>query len=489
MRITTPVYPGLTQNERWSSLRFTTTFFHFNQKAYRISFFDGNSLYLQKSDKKPGWFEISLRVVLIFTVIVPMLMLIGSLIYHAANHFEFFQFSALPDELQKQIIQYVDLDLPALSVVNRKINSLVREKEFRKNRMLSKVFYKALETVNLMNDFQAPVYYCQLARFLSTFDRKRAMQMLNLALERKKFPKHKRQIAGVMALWDVEKALLLSKQLNGMLRSHALLMIVVAIADQIDRALEIYNKIEHEPFKAHAYRKIVFEIAKVDVERAERLLPSLDNLTKFEVLATLAASHHPKAREFADQALSMINLWPYRRDILITQLIKAYFAKHDRNKALELAFSIGDRSEAYAYIVNESDLNEVLEWTEPLDPENKCLALSKMIDRHPDLKERVLALAKPRMYFYHDLIAKFDRETALRKVRTLTFSHERAKYLLNVLKYAQKNEAFTIAQRVYEITFLMPPYDERGDVDAIWNHANRERVMVLLSLGKKIRKI
>ena len=74
--------------ENCSSLRFTTQFFNFGQKAYTITKIDKTMTEVKENTEKPSWLMTIVRIIAIATVIIPITMFLLLCIYRLANSFK-----------------------------------------------------------------------------------------------------------------------------------------------------------------------------------------------------------------------------------------------------------------------------------------------------------------------------------------------------------------------------------------------------------------
>lgn len=75
--------------EKCAGLRNTTQYFNWGQKAYEINLYKGGSiLEVSEVDSKPSLAGLILRVISYITVIIPLIMLVGLLIYRHVNVFQ-----------------------------------------------------------------------------------------------------------------------------------------------------------------------------------------------------------------------------------------------------------------------------------------------------------------------------------------------------------------------------------------------------------------
>lgn len=134
LNLISPIYHGMTNypTERCGFLRGATHFFNFGQKAYQVEYLDENSnaLLMESGQHKPTWIGIALRVVALFSLIVPLLMFIATAIYRSLNHFKLiseayleslrhFGVDALLDRRSSSNLERVAVDMILIDRLNR----------------------------------------------------------------------------------------------------------------------------------------------------------------------------------------------------------------------------------------------------------------------------------------------------------------------------------------------------------------------------------
>lgn len=110
--IFSPIHSGLVSHtmEKCAFLRPFTQVFDFGQNAYTISACDQHAMMLEEKNKlKHPWIQTLVRVVALMTVIIPLLALLGTLIYRAVNTFQLQNPGFNEDEdIKKYIMSYLD---------------------------------------------------------------------------------------------------------------------------------------------------------------------------------------------------------------------------------------------------------------------------------------------------------------------------------------------------------------------------------------------
>ena len=90
-----PIYKGSKKHsiERCAFLRSSIHLFNFGQQAYHIHHFDNQSIHVKSEKKgiKPSWIGVTLRVIVIATVIIPLIALLGAIVYRSLNRFQVMQ--------------------------------------------------------------------------------------------------------------------------------------------------------------------------------------------------------------------------------------------------------------------------------------------------------------------------------------------------------------------------------------------------------------
>lgn len=117
-----PIYasPSQVAPEKYAFLKCTTQFFNLGQTSYEIKCRNPNgSISVIENEHKPSWVGIMLRVAAFFTIIIPVIMFIGLLIYARVNKFQIDQnlFDQLPPEIYNKILaeNFYNFDLAATS--------------------------------------------------------------------------------------------------------------------------------------------------------------------------------------------------------------------------------------------------------------------------------------------------------------------------------------------------------------------------------------
>lgn len=101
--------------EKCAFLNITTHFFNLGQKAYTIRNCEHSKIMLlERKVSQASWVQTLLRVVAFITVIIPLLMLIGLLIYRAVNNFEVIRFENA--QVNAQLENVIKLLASTLSV-------------------------------------------------------------------------------------------------------------------------------------------------------------------------------------------------------------------------------------------------------------------------------------------------------------------------------------------------------------------------------------
>lgn len=107
-----PLYSQKASSDWGGCLQSTTHFFNFGQPAYIIRYYEYNTAFVcEKLNSKPSWIGILLRVAAFCTVIIPLIMLMGLLIYRGTNRFmidESRGIHKLSDRLVKHIFEKSD---------------------------------------------------------------------------------------------------------------------------------------------------------------------------------------------------------------------------------------------------------------------------------------------------------------------------------------------------------------------------------------------
>lgn len=87
----TPIYSNFSHaQEKCAFFRDFDSIFNWGQKGYKIKPYDGNSTpeLIEVKGSRPSFFDIIGRIIAYITVIIPLIMLVGTLIYRAVNNFQ-----------------------------------------------------------------------------------------------------------------------------------------------------------------------------------------------------------------------------------------------------------------------------------------------------------------------------------------------------------------------------------------------------------------
>ena len=170
--------------EKCSFLRGSTQFFNFGQKSYLIRQYDCNyhKLEIIGYGYKPSWVGTILRIIAFMTVIIPLFMVLGILVYRSVNKFKINQdtsnrLSDLPDEILKVIFEKSGpsmLKIASTSQANKKIldnNALLINYQTTLRDLEA-------EYAEILRDF-SPVSLVKIVEFLAPFDPKQAIKLAN----------------------------------------------------------------------------------------------------------------------------------------------------------------------------------------------------------------------------------------------------------------------------------------------------------------------
>lgn len=115
VNLLSPIYSGINHpKEKYPFLRGMGHLFDFGQPGYTIRAVDLNTLELvQRKGTSPSWMNTLLKVVAILTVIIPLICLLGTLIYRSVNRFQMIneQEVSLPQEIQMLIASKMNLSV------------------------------------------------------------------------------------------------------------------------------------------------------------------------------------------------------------------------------------------------------------------------------------------------------------------------------------------------------------------------------------------
>lgn len=272
-----PIYPGPTHNpqEKLGCLRFTTEFFNFGQTGYRVvTLVNDPALYLEATNsQKPSWLSVVVRVIAILTIIIPLLMLVGALIYRAANKFELKdRFSELTPDILKLINNYAVLDSKSISQVNKKINHIFNENvDLNKNKLIAIAVENSLKTAELIARREGKKYYYELAQPLQDLDKVPAIAVFN-------------RIEALLFTYRRIKPINVDN-----LRKHNYIQCYAQY--HREKAIQLAHEM-NELDKERAYACIAKEYVKVEPESALMWVRSLERKYHFEPLCQIVRACH-----------------------------------------------------------------------------------------------------------------------------------------------------------------------------------------------------
>ena len=511
-----PIVQSSNSKENLVSLRFTTRFFNFGQTCYRVTPLSRDQfLYLEQAHhQKPHWLGVVLRIVAIMTIIIPIFMIIGAMIYRAANKFVVKQieltnhFSDLLPDIQKLICNKVFLDSKALRLVNKQLNSFFNEKnlDLVTNILISHAFENCLNTVEMMNRYQISEGFSRLAQFfLQNGYKKQALELLNEKYERSENSEDLRRILTVMALCDLDKALEIAHVQEVPTKNIILSDISVEmISIDLNKALKINNSIQTSVEDDRFLSRLAIETAKFDLEKGVGIADTIAGTNRFAVLIriikNIEESHPEKAKELFDQHARD---WASVESDDFVHVIRYYARNHSINEAIRLA---DQRHVGYAFIASEYvkvNPEAALEWVKTLaakkdqffsmaqivksthDPEKA----KELIEHMFMMNEYAMELLNVKTLICADLMVAFDVDRAIEMANSLILGLVyKAQVLTCIIKKLigqDRHRALKLAKTVLNIGEQLPCMDDRNGSG--FSITNNDKFRTFLSLAEALR--
>lgn len=287
----TPIYsgPNATIHERCPFLRCTTHFFDFGQKAYTI--YHSNSFKIdvvEREDIQPSWMMTTVRIIALATLIVPILMAIGSWIYKAVNSFQVIKLEnhlhKLPDELLVDIFKKVDTPSCLLLTSTSQKNKEVIEKDpyLKGHRIILEALEKSYKEIKDIEDPDKSSAFKKLVKALSLIDAEKAEAIAD-TIEDSPLCNKSKALAAVAKAHIVsdpkkaeeilERAYASLRWKVGQVRHHAdyakdkIARNFAALPDKADRAFAIANSILFSMKKLEALAFVSSNFAKQNLEQ------------------------------------------------------------------------------------------------------------------------------------------------------------------------------------------------------------------------------
>lgn len=412
-----PIHPNPLIKENCSALRFTTRVFDLGQKSYKIECYNPqeNITGVIESARKPSWLEIAVRIIAIFTVIIPLLMLIGLLIYRNANNFDISpnRLNQLPEEVYQNILSktgYASLQLAATSKEN---NILAKKSDWYKtgcsvfkkiidngrDKKTQKFIAKTIANSNitLAIDMLKKVGYTLsknvYATILSSVDFSDKNTVIELQRAYSTFNEDERSkalicFARVYALSNLSGALDMIETFRSELKFVASFLIADDIvkskpAQERAAALKsILNRISSDDPPSVLLK--IYLVAWLDLAKAIRMTKTCVSEMKISALSIMvkaaAISDPQKALEIANKALKHVYRADLSKDYFIKPIAKS-IASFNPERAQEIAANNNDTLASIAKVIAASDLGKALAIVNTIqDIQHKTRALKSIIN-------------------------------------------------------------------------------------------------------------
>lgn len=435
-----PIYTGAAHpQENWAFLRGTTQFFDFGQRTYTILQCQDSKVELREIYEKPSWISIALRVAALCTLIIPLIMCVGVLIYRALNIFKVVVLQNPLDQLPKEILTAIYqqtgqdcLQLRATSKANLElIESESTLKSYRIIPTLEKCCNLAEKIVDQSNKFDALAILAKTIPYLSPKEaRDLAMKMQAVACT-PSFSEYKSETLTLIAMGLSAKD------------PKAALKLMDESAKEASRLLE--SK------KWRDLSTIILNLGKLNpgkaLEVSEQMIREANTLNKEYVLKyvakALAASFPLKAVEIASTLK-----YDYDKSQALVDISKIFIglggekAREATEEALKVASAMADDRDPGD---NKARALRALVEVLALFAPHKAWEVANTI-RHPDLKSSALTCVA--MAF-----ATLEPKRALAIVKTIKDTYYRFQILKAVAKtlsLLDPEKAIKVAKKVNE---------------------------------------
>lgn len=396
--------------ENCSFLRFTTHFFDFGQKSYKITVCKENGFELMEEEREaPPLWQTAARIAALFTLIIPLLMLMGLAVYRALNSFESGpnRLNSLPKELYDDILKksgFGSINLAATSHENkRRIQSdpwyergcdalkgsiasaktlyperIQAEKVIRE--ALEKTIkygverYKGLDIFAALEIVKSEGWRDQLSALAylakNIKDKKEAEMLIRFAEDPLGFNAHHHLQENLLRINTYRSATEPEISLYHDDASSLISFAAIIALSDVSKALEIIDAVRFKEEKEKVRINIIEVIAKFDPERAFEIANTLqEHYLKQEVFKFVAAGF---ALSDFPRALAIANTYPSKK-LAAYKLIFSALARVEPERALEMANNL-DR----IYFETQQILACIVKAFTEYDSEN-ALTLAKTI--------------------------------------------------------------------------------------------------------------
>lgn len=294
-----PIYPDFNPHplEKCHFLQKTTHFFDFGQKGYTIQRYDNNARIeiIELNTAPPTWIGIALRIIACLTLIIPMLMLIGALIYRGINNFQLGETSnkldKLPDEILIEIFGWSGPYCLKAGSTCKKYSEIVEKTDsLKKYRIILRTLEESYIDANTLAEKDKPL--SKIVNNLALMDPLKAVEIVAAIIE----PSHK-----IESLSAIAEALFFSNPEYADDAEKQAIRLANAIGDDFEKALTLATIA-----KALSRSKPVKSVELADQALAIINSMHLEGIKNFEAMALIAkatANTKPqKALELLEQA-------------------------------------------------------------------------------------------------------------------------------------------------------------------------------------------
>lgn len=252
--------------EKCSAFRGFTNFFDFGQKRHIIRQFEGRLELIEKEGSKQHWIMVAFRVIACLTVIIPLIMALGVLIYRAANNFQNHSVQ-LPSDIFKILFHYAGSSCVQLGTTSKANYEIFKSDDALKKYRILPVLEHNLHLA--IQSGQKQDVLADYALALTPLNQELALKAALKAIEYIKSSRDQeaREVSQALVLLDSE----ISKEAIDKLIDAAfgqvqpLLDIAKTLHERIpDKSREIFNGLLTRANSLQEDIKIFTELARID---------------------------------------------------------------------------------------------------------------------------------------------------------------------------------------------------------------------------------
>lgn len=352
-----PICPD---KNNYSFLSKATQFFNFGQKSYKLEVIDGKCV-CQEVENRPSWKGIIIRVILCFTLIIPLLAILGMALYRLQNKLTVkpgVGFDDLEPNLKKLIFENVSFDLAAFAETSKENRAIIKNNPLLQASILLKEAYRAGQSLLEKNEPCAEIFIAYIDAIRSYSSPEIIEKEVNNALnsitnltfsQRMRLasfdPKACEKAKEEMTVYASEG--LVNAQNNNDWHKYidSLLEVSQGVVSY-NRGLALHgiqcvlDEFNRSSFTPDAIRKI----ALIDLEKALHYVKSLPERHQISLLSEIAKwldkENHERALEITESTLELVKQSPHANEFVF-DLIKIIYM-FNRDRGLKEAHKISD---------------------------------------------------------------------------------------------------------------------------------------------------